>query len=177
DLVHRRHPGGQDDRATGAPQLGEEVEVGHRRRRDLVDRRRERLEEVHRLLVPRRREPQDALLRAVLVDRPVLRPAELAPAAAVLGRPSRPRRAPAGARGRHSWGVRFWNFTASHPDSTAPSMSFLARSSDPLWLIPISAMTKTGSPTPTQRSPIRTLGALMLPSIVETKPQYPLREL
>src|SRR5262249_31636926 len=80
-------------------------------------------------------------------------------------------------RGTHSPGVRFWNFTASQPDSTAPSISFLARSSDPLCLIPIAAITKTAPPTPTQRSPIRTLGALMLPSIVETKPQYPLREL
>ena len=39
-------------------------------------------------------------------------------------------------RGTHSSGVRFWNLTASAPASTAPSMSFLASSSDPLWLMP-----------------------------------------
>ena len=65
--------------------------------------------------------------------------------------------------GTQSSGVRFWNFTASAPDSTAPSISFFAISSDPLWLIPISAITNTGSPSPTARSPIRTTARLMRP--------------
>ena len=46
--------------------------------------------------------------------------------------------------GTHFSGVRFWNFTASAPASTAPSIMRLASSSEPLWLMPISAITKTG---------------------------------
>ncbi len=52
-------------------------------------------------------------------------------------------------RGVHISGVRFWNFTASQPAMPAPSMSFLAISSEPLWLMPISAMVKVGWPVPT----------------------------
>jgi len=43
--------------------------------------------------------------------------------------------------GTHFSGVRFWNFTASAPASTAASMSRLASSTEPLWLMPISAIT------------------------------------
>ncbi len=38
-------------------------------------------------------------------------------------------------------GVRFWNFTAWAPDSTATSMSRLAISTSPLWFRPISPIT------------------------------------
>ena len=38
-------------------------------------------------------------------------------------------------------GVRFWNLTQFAPAWTAPSMICFARSSDPLWLMPISAIT------------------------------------
>src|SRR5262245_35784468 len=61
--------------------------------------------------------------------------------------------------GTHRSGVRFWNFTASAPAKQAPSTSLRASSSEPLWLMPISAMTKTGSPSPTQRGPMRTRAA------------------
>src|SRR5919107_4458961 len=53
-------------------------------------------------------------------------------------------------------GVRFWNFTAWQPASAATSTSWRARSTSPLWLMPISAMTYTGWPGPTRESPIRT---------------------
>src|SRR5215813_7028754 len=59
-------------------------------------------------------------------------------------------------RGTHFSGVRFWNFTASAPASTAPSMRRLASSSEPLWLMPISAITYTGAPAPTHLLPMRT---------------------
>lgn len=45
--------------------------------------------------------------------------------------------------GTHSRGVRFWNFTASHPAAFAASMRRFAIVTSPLWLIPISATTKT----------------------------------
>ena len=53
-------------------------------------------------------------------------------------------------------GVRFWNFTAWQPAATATSMSCLAMSTSPLWLMPISPMTYTGCPVPTSWSPIWT---------------------
>src|ERR1700750_2809339 len=40
-------------------------------------------------------------------------------------------------------------------------MSFLASSSAPLWLMPISAITKTRSPGPTRLVPMRRRGAVM----------------
>ncbi len=38
-------------------------------------------------------------------------------------------------------GVRFWNFTACAPHSTATSMSRFAISTSPLWFRPISPIT------------------------------------
>src|SRR5262245_37731921 len=85
--------------------------------------------------------------------------------------------------GTQSSGVRFWNFTASAPARHAPSTSRRAVSREPLWLIPISAITNTSSPSPTQRPPRRTLGLLMLPPSlaflrrIETPGADPFREL
>src|SRR5712691_8096941 len=58
--------------------------------------------------------------------------------------------------GVQSSGVRFCSLTASHPARTAPSTICLASATEPLWLIPISAMTNSGSPSPTHLFPIRT---------------------
>src|SRR6476661_2763173 len=56
--------------------------------------------------------------------------------------------------------VRFWNLTASQPALAAAPISFFARPTSPLWLIPISAMKKTGRPGPTSRPPMETLDAV-----------------
>src|SRR6266852_744689 len=68
--------------------------------------------------------------------------------------------------GVHTSGVRFWSLTASQPARAAPSTIFLASSIDPLWLIPISAITKTGSPSPTSRLPILTHFLLIVSSLL-----------
>src|SRR4030042_6397085 len=54
----------------------------------------------------------------------------------------------------HNSGVRFWNLTASAPFFLAVSIRDLAISRLPLWLIPISATTNVGFPSPTFRFPI-----------------------
>src|SRR5262245_43291647 len=65
-------------------------------------------------------------------------------------------------RGTHSSGVRFWNLTASAPERQAASIIRLASSREPLWLIPISAITKIGSPSPTRRLPTCTMARVAL---------------
>ena len=50
---------------------------------------------------------------------------------------------------------RSWNFTASAPACTERSTSSLASSTEPLWLMPISLMTKVGCPFPTSCRPTR----------------------
>src|SRR5262249_9510086 len=62
------------------------------------------------------------------------------------------------ARGTHSSGVRFWNFTASAPARQAPSISFFATSSRPLWFIPISATPKNRPAPPPPPAPPRPPG-------------------
>src|SRR5262245_28562620 len=84
--------------------------------------------------------------------------------------------------GTQSSGVRFWNLTASAPARHAPSTSRRAVSRQPLWLMPISATTNTGSPSPTKRPPMRTLALLIAPpplsfTRLPTQRQDPLREL
>src|SRR5438094_5195293 len=69
------------------------------------------------------------------------------------------------AGGTQTSGVRFWNFTASQPARAAASTSLRAMSRSPLWLIPISAATYVGCPSPTRRSPIRTVRAMRPPFV------------
>ena len=77
DLVELAHPGGQDERPPVLPVVAKKVVVGERSRSDLVAGGVERLEEVHRGLVPAGGEPDDAEHLAVLVDGPELLLAEL----------------------------------------------------------------------------------------------------
>ena len=48
---------------------------------------------------------------------------------------------------------RIWNLAQSAPAAWAASISRSASSTSPLWLLPISAITKLGSPAPMRRSP------------------------
>jgi hypothetical protein len=48
--------------------------------------------------------------------------------------------------------------TALQPALTAPSISFSHTSSEPLWLMPISAITNTGCSRPTGTPPMKTTG-------------------
>ena len=92
DLLHGRHPGRDDQRAAGRLHRAEQRVIGERGRRGLVARRIELLEELDGALVPRRREPLDAAVAAVGVDRAELGGAELDPVAIVdVGHPA-PRR-------------------------------------------------------------------------------------
>src|SRR6266704_5745745 len=75
---------------------------------------------------------------------------------------------------------KVWNFTASAPASAAISISFLACSRLPLWLLPASAMMKHASPSPTQRLPIliRFIGvpcASALVVLLDNRSRYALR--
>src|SRR5262249_32456829 len=77
--------------------------------------------------------------------------------------------------GTHSSGVRFWNLTASAPERQAASIIRLASSREPLWLIPISAITKIGSPSPTRRLPTCTMArvALLVMLLIDPPPLSP----
>jgi hypothetical protein len=55
--------------------------------------------------------------------------------------------------------IRVWSFTADAPASAAASTSASARSIDPPWFSPISAMVNSGWPTPTRRPAISIAGA------------------
>ena len=48
---------------------------------------------------------------------------------------------------------RIWNLAQSAPASWAASINRIAMSRSPLWLLPISAITKLGSPAPMRRLP------------------------
>ena len=69
---------------------------------------------------------------------------------------------------------RIWNFTQSAPDSTAASISSNAKSRLPLWLLPISAMSKQGLPGPMFR-PARAKGASRGRAIATHRPSGSVR--
>src|SRR5713101_5791889 len=69
--------------------------------------------------------------------------------------------------------VRFWSLTASQPACTAASISFLAMATSPLWLMPTSATTKQGNPSPTYRAPIRTARSITLLAGAAASPARP----
>ena len=56
-----------------------------------------------------------------------------------------------------------WNLTASAPACTAALIISLAMFRSPLWLMPISAMTKVGWPGPTARPAISTAWLIRCP--------------
>ena len=77
DLVERTHSRRQDDRLALGADVPEKRVIGERRRRNLVERRIESVDEVDRSLVPTRCRPRDPRLSTVLVDRGVVAFAEL----------------------------------------------------------------------------------------------------